>query len=66
MRFKRLDWGMYIRPRAGRHKKHWQKDAKVINRSNRSVKHSESLLIINLVKEFLKVRKFILNFRNVI
>ncbi len=26
-RFKRLDWGIYIRPRAGRAKKHWQKSA---------------------------------------
>ena len=26
-RFKRLDWGMYIRPRAGRAKKHWKKPA---------------------------------------
>jgi hypothetical protein len=26
LRFKRLDWGMWIRPRAGRDKKHWKKD----------------------------------------
>ena len=26
-RFKRLDWGIYIRPRAGARKKHWRKSA---------------------------------------
>ena len=25
-RFKRLDWGVYIRPKGGRRKKHWMKD----------------------------------------
>jgi len=28
LRFKRLDWGMWIRTRSGRHKKHWKKSKK--------------------------------------
>ena len=30
MRFKRLDWGAWIRPKSGRAKKNWKKDMKAI------------------------------------
>lgn len=36
MRFKRLDWGPWIRPRVGRDKKHWKKDT---HRLRMSEKH---------------------------
>ena len=34
LRFKRLDWGMWIRPRAGRDKKKWNFSFVVVSKEN--------------------------------
>ena len=36
-RFKRLDWGVWIRPRSGRAKKHWKKSMKQLNDTEKHV-----------------------------
>ena len=36
-RFKRLDWGVWIRPRSGRAKKHWKKSMEQLNAAEKHV-----------------------------